>query len=418
MKVRVARMIVEALLRRLRVGQVVIVEGARRRSFGSGQPIAVVEVRSPTFWTGLLRGSRGLAGTYMNAGWESPDLPAVIELCALNMPPLDRMRGWLAPLRLPWQALVGPLRRNTRLRSRRDISAHYDLGNDLFELMLDSTMMYSCALFETPETPLEEAAVAKLEHICAKLELSPADHVLEIGTGWGGFAVHAAGRHGCRVTTTTISQEQHDYAEGRVRKAGLSDRVTVLLEDYRDLGGTYDKLVSIEMIEAVGWRDFSTFFTRCSGLLKPHGVMLLQAITIDDRAYEVEKAARSFINTYIFPNGCLPSLKVISRCVARCTDMRPVHLEDITPHYTLTLRHWRRRFEANTVVAAERGYDERFQRLWKMYLSYCEGGFSARRIADVHLVLAKPAYRGELGLIARGERSAPGVAQGALDLAS
>jgi cyclopropane-fatty-acyl-phospholipid synthase len=295
--------------------------------------------------------------------------------------PIQRWARWLA--------------RNTPGRSRKQIEAHYDLGNDMFALFLDPTMMYSCALFEHSRASLEDASLAKLERICSQLKLSPEDHVLEIGTGWGGFAVYAARRYGCRVTTTTISREQHAYATQRVREAGLSERVTVLLEDYRALSGEYDKLVSIEMIEAVGWRDFPTFFRCCSNLLREDGAMMLQAIVIDDRAYEVEKAGRSFINTYIFPGGCLPSMEVISRTVAKSTDLRQVNLEDITAHYTLTLARWRERFLEAADQVSELGYDERFRRLWELYLSYCEGGFAERRIQDVQLLLAKPGYRGE-----------------------
>jgi len=242
---------------------------------------------------------------------------------------------------------------------------------------------------------LEEASLTKLERVCAKLDLGPADHVLEIGTGWGGFAVYAAEHYGCRVTTTTISREQHAYASERVRALGLEDRVTILLEDYRNLRGSYDKLVSIEMIEAVGWQNFPTYFRRCSELLSHDGAMLLQAIVIDDRAYHVEKAGKSFINTYIFPGGCLPSLELISHQLPRVTDLRQVHLEDITAHYATTLALWRERFLEASERLKDLGYDERFRRLWDLYLSYCEGGFRERRIQDVQLLLAKPGYRGE-----------------------
>jgi cyclopropane-fatty-acyl-phospholipid synthase len=264
-------------------------------------------------------------------------------------------------------------------------------------------MSYSCAMFDDPRATLLEASLAKLQRVCEKLQLHADDHVLEIGSGWGGFAMYAAQRYGCRVTTTTISREQHAYATRRIREADLQDRVTVLLADYRDRdqlggGGTdgpYSKLVSIEMIEAVGWRDFDTYFRRCSELVRGDGAMLLQAIVIDDRAYEVEKAGRSFINTYIFPGGCLPSLEVIGRSVARVTDFRPVHLEDITAHYATTLQRWRERFLAAGERVAELGYDERFRRLWELYLSWCEGGFRERRIRDVQLLLAKPGFRGQ-----------------------
>jgi cyclopropane-fatty-acyl-phospholipid synthase len=264
--------------------------------------------------------------------------------------------------------------------------------------MLDETMMYSCAYFPRRGMTLAEASRAKLELVCEELDLQSHDHVLEIGTGWGGFAVHAARTRGCRVTTTTISREQYNYAQAQVCAAGLADRVTVLREDYRDLRGSYDKLVSIEMIEAVGWRDFDRFFARCSNLIADEGSMLLQAIVIDDRAYAVEKASRSFIRTHIFPNGCLPSLEVIARCVARRTDLRTVGLRDITPHYAETLRRWRANFEAAGTRLEDLGYDERFRRLWRMYLAYCEAGFTERRIGAVQLHLAKPQWREHAGL--------------------
>ena len=390
---RVARQIVSGLLARIGSGQLVVVEDGERRVFGSGAPTATVHVNSPRLWPMLARGGRGMAESYMAGFWETDDLAKVIRIAALNVHLLDDVRRRLAPVWAPYQRLRGALRSNTPTRSRRDISAHYDIGNDLFALMLDPTMMYSCALFEREGMTLEEAARAKLERACARLDLGPDDHVLEIGTGWGGFALHAAATRGCRVTTTTISREQRDHAVARVRAAGLEDRVTVLLDDYRELTGTYDKLVSIEMIEAVGWKDFGTFFARCSELLKPEGAMFLQAITIDDRAYQVEKGSKTFIRTYIFPNGCLPSLEVIARCVARRTDMGTVDLEDITPHYVETLRRWRANFDAAGDRVAELGYDERFRRLWRLYLSYCEAGFAERRIGLVQMVLAKPAWR-------------------------
>ena len=390
----IARFIAERFLRRLGTGRLVIVEDGDRRVYGSGPPAATVHVRSPRVWRKLLRGSRGLAESYTQELWDSPDVIAVVRLAARNVEGIDRLRRRLAPLRAPFQRVFGALlRTQTRRRAKRSIAAHYDLGNDLFGLMLDPTMMYSCAVFERPGMTLEEASLAKLERVCERLDLGPDDHVVEIGAGWGGFAVHAASTRGCRVTTTTISREQHDWAVDKVREAGLEDRVTVLLEDYRDLSGTYDKLVSLEMIEAVGWRHFGTFFEKCSSLLAPDGLMLLQAITIDDRAYEVEKAGASFINTYVFPDGCLPSLEVITRCLARRTDMQALGLEDLTPHYAETLRRWRENFLSNAERLEKLGYDRRFRRLWTMYLSYCEAGFAERRIGDVMLLLAKPRHR-------------------------
>ncbi len=390
---RLARGIALSVLARLRSGQLTIVEGKRRLVLGHGSPQATVQVRSPRLWPRLLHGSRGMAEAYAQGLWESPDPTAVIRVAARNASSLDEWRRRLTPARVPLQAARGIRARNTHARSRRGIAAHYDLGNKLFASMLDETMMYSCAYFPRQGMTLAQASRAKLELVCRQLDLRAGDHVLEIGTGWGGFAVHAAQTRGCRVTTTTISREQYEHARRRVREAGVADRVTVLCEDYRDLHGHYEKLVSIEMIEAVGYHDFGTFFTRCSNLLAAHGKMLLQAITIDDRAYEVEKASRSFIRTHIFPGGCLPSLAVIARCVADHTDMRTVARKDLTPHYAETLRRWRANFEAATLHLEDLGYDERFRRLWQMYLAYCEAGFTERRIGVTQTTLAKPGWR-------------------------
>ncbi len=396
---RLARRLVHRLLSGLRGGRVEIVENGQRMEFGQVDPrhplSITVEVNSMRFYRALLRGSTGLGQSYMDGLWECSDLVAMTRIAALNVRFFDQLRRVLTPVLVPVQRWWRWVRRNTIGRARRQIAAHYDLGNELFRLFLDPTMMYSCAIFDSPTATLEQASLTKLERICAKLDLGPEDHVLEIGTGWGGFALYAAQHYGCHVTTTTISREQHAYASEQVVAADLSDRVTVLLEDYRDLRGRFDKLVSIEMIEAVGWQYFGTFFKRCSDLLKPDGAMLLQAITIDNRAYGVEKASKSFINTYVFPGGCLPSLEVISRSVARGTDLRQIHLEDITAHYAETLRRWRESFLAASEQVSALGYDERFRRLWELYLSYCEGGFRERRIQDVQLMLAKPAYREE-----------------------
>jgi cyclopropane-fatty-acyl-phospholipid synthase len=388
-----ARILVVQLLRLIRVGTLVVTENGRTTRFGSGAPTATLEVRSPRLWGALLRGSRGLADAYGDGWVDSPDLVALIRLAAVNAFVIDRFRRPMAPVRAPMQRLRAALRPVTRQRSRQDIAAHYDLGNELFELMLDPTMSYSCAVFEHPEMTLEDAQVTKLERICERLELGPADHLLEIGTGWGALAIHAAQTRGCRVTTTTISAEQYRYARALVALTGLGDRVTVLMQDYRDLTGRFDKLVSVEMIEAVGWQHLGRFLAKCSRLLTADGLMLLQAITIDDRGYEVEKASRSFINTLIFPGGSLPSLAAIATNMARHTDLQLVRLDDLTVHYVETLKRWRKAFTANAKVLAGRGYDERFQRIWTLYLSYCEAGFAERRICDQQLLLAKPGYR-------------------------
>ena len=391
-----ARAIVRPLLRRTGHGTLTIIDGAASHTFGVATdegPAVVVHVHDHRFYRALLRGSLGVSEAYTERWFDCVDLAELARLAALNMPALDRWRRVLRPLVAGPQAALSWCARNTPSRSRRRIAAHYDIGNDLFSLMLDETMTYSCAIFQDPATSLHEAQIAKLDLICRKLELSPRDHVLEIGTGWGGFAIHAASNYGCRVTTTTISEEQSRLARERIRAAGLEDRVTVLVKDYRDLDGTFDKLVSIEMIEAVGWQYFDTFFARCAALLTPEGAMLLQAITIDERAYNVEKAKRSFANTHVFPGGCLPSLSAISRSVARVTDLRPIASQDITSHYVRTLRCWRENFMTQLERVRSLGYDGRFQRMWELYPAYCEGCFGGGRIGNVQLLLAKPNYR-------------------------
>jgi cyclopropane-fatty-acyl-phospholipid synthase len=381
-----------ALLGRLREGRVRLVDGRGSRAFGpQGAPLeATVRLHDKGFLDAMPRGSLALADAYADGRWDSDDLVSLVRIGARELPRLDPLRRLFAPLRNGLTRIP----RNTRDGARRHIAAHYDLGNEMFRVFLDETMTYSCAYFESPDVTLREAQEAKLDRICRKLELGPDDHVVEIGTGWGSFAMHAAGRYGCRVTTTTISREQHALALERVREAGLQDQVSVVLEDYRDLRGRFDKLVSIEMIEAVGWQCFDTFFECCSRLLEPDGLMLLQAITIVDRAYEIEKSARSFSNDVIFPGGCLPSTAEIRRATAAATDMRILDMDDITAGYPATLRHWRENWLEAAAEARRLGADRRFIRLFEFYFAWCEGGFTEGRIGDVQALLAKPAYRG------------------------
>ncbi len=396
---RLARRIVHALLARVQSGEIELTEPDGSVHLLGRQPVSTsplrarMDVRAWACYPALLRGGVGAGGAYMDGLWESPELVALVRIAARAMPALDRVRERLLPLTAPLQRTAWRLRANTRARARARIAAHYDLGNELFSRFLDPTMMYSCALFERPGMTLEEAQVAKLERICRQLALGPQDHVLEIGTGWGGFALHAAARHGCRVTTTTISREQHDHAVAAVRAAGLEERVTVLQQDYRDLEGRFDKLVSIEMIEAVGWEHFDTYFQACSERLEPDGAMLLQAIVHPESVFRVEKASTGFINAFVFPGGTLPSREAIERSLARRTDLRSVAVEDLTPHYVRTLRLWREAFLANWHELPAHGYDERFRRMWTLYLAYCEAGFGERRCMVVQQLLAKPGYR-------------------------
>jgi cyclopropane-fatty-acyl-phospholipid synthase len=387
----IARAAASPLLRRIRAGRLVVEEEARRHEFGppGGELEATVRVHTPRVWRQLLRGSVGLGRSYVDGQWDCGDLVSLFRIGAREMPRLDRMRRPFVPLR---DALTRiPL--NTRSGARVHIAAHYDLGNELFELFLDPGLTYSCAVFDEPGASLADAQERKLDIVCRKLGLGPDDHVVEIGTGWGSFALHAAGRYGCRVTTTTISAEQHARATERVRTAGLSDRVEVLDRDYRDLRGRYDKLVSIEMIEAVGWQYFDEYFASCDRLLRPGGEMLLQAIVIDDDAYEAEKASRTFIRELVFPAGCLPSVRVIDDCLRRVTDLRRLRLDDLTAHYPETLRRWRERFVAAAGRLERLGYDRPFRRLWELYLAYCEAGFSERRIRVVQMGMTKPGDR-------------------------
>ncbi len=383
-------------MNQLRHGQLTIIENGERLRFGdpAGALQAEVEVTHPAFWSMLAgNGSIGAGEAYTLGYWNSPDLTTVVRLFVANMDLLDSLEGGLASLRRPLLKALHWLNRNTREGSRRNISAHYDLGNELFEHLLDPSMMYSSAIFSSPDASLEQGQMYKLERICRKLELKADDHLLEIGTGWGGMAIYAATHYGCRVTTTTLSQEQFAYTRQKIQEQGLEDRITLLLEDYRDLTGCYDKLVSIEMIEAVGPRFLSRYFTQCANLLKPDGLMLLQAITIRDQRYQQANRSVDFIQRYIFPGGALPSVGRMLEVIGQSTDMNLHHMEDFGLHYARTLRLWYDNLRRNRHVLETHGYDETFFRLWEFYLCYCEGGFLERSIGTAQLLLAKPAAR-------------------------
>jgi cyclopropane-fatty-acyl-phospholipid synthase len=389
-----ARRLVLGRLATLRYGMLRIHEGdavLEFRGTSPGPSVAIV-VREPAFYSELAYGgSVGAAESYMLGHWTTADLTGLLRLMLVNREILDSLEGGLARISAPLRHLAHWLHRNTRAGCRRNISAHYDLGNDFFGLMLDETMMYSCALFEHAGMTLAEASRAKLDRICRKLELGPTNHVIEIGTGWGGFAIHAAGRYGCRVTTTTISASQYEFATKRVQAAGLADRVTVLGEDYRDLRGKYDRLVSIEMIEAIGHQQFGEFFRRCSDLLTRDGRMLLQSITIADRLYRRARDEVDFIKRYIFPGCCIPSVGALTEAMVAESDLRLVHLEDIGPHYATTLASWRRNFHARLDDVRALGYPEAFIRMWEYYLCYCEAGFAERALGDVQMLTTREA---------------------------
>lgn len=395
---RLARRIVLGRLAGLKTGEVVVKENGRTEVFGSIEAdfpfTATIHVHSPSFFSDIaFGGSVGSGESYINGSWDCPDLDTLVRILLRNRNVLDDMDSGTALLTLPLRKLLHWMNRNTRRGSRRNIAAHYDLGNDFYGLWLDKHMMYSSAWYATPESTLEEASVAKLDHICRKLGLSQNDSVIEIGTGWGGFAIHAARNYGCHVTTTTISGQQFEYARARIEAEGLSDRITLLKKDYRDLEGRFDKLVSIEMIEAVGHEFLDTFFGKCGSLLKPSGQMLLQAITIADQRYEKAKNTVDFIKRYIFPGGFLPSVTAITRSMTRVTDLRVIDLEDIGLHYAQTLSDWRTRFFNRLDEVRELGFSEEFIRLWEYYLCYCEGAFLERAIGNVHLHAIAPDAR-------------------------
>jgi len=382
-------------LEKLRHGELIINDADGQYTFGQQDELfpktVIVNITDSAFYSMILaRGALGGGEAYINGYWQCDDLTGMVELFLCNRQYIEKTGPLMTLLMKPVHQAHRLLTRNTLKGSRRNIEAHYDLGNELFELFLDDTMMYSCGVFHHPQATLQQASEAKLASICHKLQLKPTDHILEIGTGWGGFALYASKHIGCRVTTTTISKKQYEYTRRRIQEAGLQDRITLLFEDYRHLEGCYDKIVSIEMIEAIGYRYFDTYFRKCSQLLKPDGMMLLQSITISDQRYPAAKNSVDFIQRYIFPGGCLPSITALSDAVARKTDMRIFHLEDIGLHYATTLRHWRDRFFSNIEKVRQLGYQERFIRMWEYYLSYCEGGFRQRSIGTVQLLLTKP----------------------------
>jgi cyclopropane-fatty-acyl-phospholipid synthase len=388
------------LLRRIYLGEIVLRDGEEQHIFGRRTEecdlSASLTVRHPRFYSQVLFGGTiGAGESYMAGHWSSDDLTVLLRTILLNQSVFLGLDRGLSRLKAPLYKAYHFLRKDSRKGSRINIAAHYDLGNDFYALFLDETLTYSCGIFERPQISLREASVAKYDRICKKLQLSAEDHVLEIGTGWGGFAIHAATCYGCRVTTTTISGAQYDLAKERIRTAGVEDKVHLLLKDYRDLKGRFDKLVSIEMIEAVGHHYLETFFRCCSDLLKDQGTMLLQAITIADQAFERHKKEVDFIKRYIFPGSCIPSVTAMGDAVAEATDLRLVHLEDITPHYARTLKTWRERFFENIQQVRALGYSETFIRMWEFYLCYCEAGFQERYLGDVQILFAKPLNRRE-----------------------
>ncbi len=395
---RIGRGIMFAQFARLEHGEIRVVEPGGERRFGHRTArcdlSVTVTVDHPQLYAdAAFGGTVGAGEAYIRGLWHCDDLAALVRIFVVNRDMMNGMDSRWSLVSRPFLRLFHLLNRNSRQGSARNIAAHYDLGNELYQSMLDPTMAYSCGIFEREDATMYEASIAKFDAVCRKLDLRPSDNLVEIGTGWGGLAIHAAQRYGCHVTTTTISQEQHDYAKEKIAEAGLGNRITLLLEDYRDLRGQFDKAVSIEMIEAVGANYLDTYLAKCSSLLHDHGSMLLQAITIQDQHYEQARKSVDFIQRFIFPGSFIPSVAAISSSLVRSTDMKIYHLEDIGPHYARTLKLWRERFFENIATIRRLGYPESFVRLWEYYLCYCEGGFAERQLGDVQLLLTKPGCR-------------------------
>jgi cyclopropane-fatty-acyl-phospholipid synthase len=393
-----ARRLLLSQFERIRDGELHVIEPDREFHFGRRSErldLAVtIHVDHPQLYAdAAFGGTVGAGESYIRGLWRCDDLTGLVRLFVINRDVMNTMDGRWSLFSRPLLKFCHLLNRNSRSGSARNITAHYDLGNDLYELMLDDTMAYSCGIFATGETSLRDAQIAKFDAACRKLALTPADHLLEIGTGWGGLAIHAAQQYGCQVTTTTISEQQFQYAREKIARLGLQRRIEVLREDYRDLSGRYDKAVSIEMIEAVGANYLDTYLAKCCSLLKRDGAMLLQAITIQDQFYDRARKSVDYIQRFIFPGSFIPSISAISAAVARATDLKIFHLEDIGPHYARTLRCWRENFFARLAEVRRLGYPDSFVRLWEYYLCYCEGGFAERQLGNVQLLLTKPGCR-------------------------
>lgn len=395
---RIARRLLTRVLSRLRFGRMSLRDGNQQFHAGvdSSELRAELTVHRPRFYRrAVFGGSLVAAESYLDGDWSCDDLTALLRIFGQNLELSSQLDRGLPKIAKSLARLAHLARSNSRTGAKQNIHEHYDLSNEFFALFLDPRMMYSCAYFENDQATLEEASTAKLEKVCRKLQLSSRDHVVEIGTGWGGFAEYAARNFGCRVTTTTISRKQHSHASQRIRSAGLSDRVGVLLKDYRDLEGRFDKLVSIEMIEAVGHKFLGTFFRQCGKLLRDDGLMLIQGITMPEQRFRRYLRSVDFIQKYVFPGGCLTSQMAMANAAARTTDLRVTHAEDLSAHYAETLRHWRRRFFDRIDDVKQLGFSDRFIRLWEYYLCYCEAGFHERLTGLAQITFAKPQYRGD-----------------------
>ncbi|WP_434930333.1 class I SAM-dependent methyltransferase [Shewanella sp. HL-SH8] len=391
-----AKKILLRALAHLAEGQLTIVDASQSHVFGHPESDihATMQVLHPGFYRQVVfGGSIGAGEAYIQGHWSSPDLTKVVQIFARNLALLDNIERYFSWLSNGLNRVKHIFNRNSQAGSKRNILAHYDLGNDMYQQFLDPEMMYSSAIYPANDASLAEAQLHKLDTICQRLDLKPGQTLLEVGTGWGALAIYAAKHYGVLVTTTTISDAQYDYALSRVKSEGLLDKVTLLKQDYRELTGVYDRVVSIEMIEAVGHEYLPGFFEKLQHMLKPEGRLLIQAITIADQRYNSYRKSVDFIQRYIFPGGCLPSISEMSRHIANKTDMVIWSLDDIGLDYARTLKHWHDNFDMAKSTITKLGYGDDFIRMWKFYLSYCEGGFLERATSTVHLTAVRPGYR-------------------------
>ena len=393
---RLARALVFKQLKKISIGYISIQEGANKFSFGKkGNLSAHITVHDPRFYGALaFGGSIGVSEAFMQKFWSVNDLTRLIRIMAINQNAMDQLESLFNVFLKPILKCLHYLNQNSVKGSRINISKHYDLGNDFFSLFLDSTMMYSSAVFKNSQDSLHKGSIHKLEMVCQGLELNAEDHVIEIGSGWGGFAIYAVQNYGCKVTTTTISKQQYLYVKQKIKDLKLTHKITVLLSDYRHLKGQFSKLVSIEMLEAVGYQYYDTYFEVCAHLLKPDGIAFIQTITIADQRYEKAKHSVDFIQRYIFPGSCIPSITALQNSITQSSDLKIYQIQDIGDHYARTLALWREAFFKKLSEVKALGFDDVFIRMWHFYLAYCEGGFKEKAISDIHLKLVKPGYRG------------------------
>ena len=389
-----AQRIIFNLFSKIQYGKITVYDSGRYSVFSGTEALTThavtVRVNNPKIYrTVLLGGSIGAGKSYMDGDWEVDDLTKLIEIFIQNTSLFKQIESPTAKIINFLYRFAAKFRPNNPTWAKKNILSHYDLSNEFFQIFLDPTMMYSCAIYEPGNITQEEASRQKLATICNQLRIKSSDHILEIGTGWGGFALFAAREYGCKVTTTTISDKQYQYVKNLIQQSGLSDRIELLNLDYRKLTGQYDKLVSIEMIEAVGHRYFDTFFKQCNHLVKSGGLFFLQAITINDQSYQSARKEIDFIKKYIFPGGCLPSIHSISQSITSQTQMQLIHLRDIGKHYVTTLNDWQHKFVAQMTAIKQQGFSEKFIRMWVFYFSYCAAGFDSGYISTIHALWQK-----------------------------